>query len=126
MSGARAGLGRPLRVALYARVSTRDKDQDPELQLDAMRDYVRTRLGGRRVRGHGSCRRPRGADLEAIVAGGRDEDGVLDGDPGHPVDRDRSLVVRQRIGGAPPSRRSVPGEAAGPGGGSDIDGRRGG
>lgn len=34
---------RPLRVALYARVSTRDKDQDPELQLDAMRDYVRTR-----------------------------------------------------------------------------------
>lgn len=34
---------RPLRVALYARVSTRDKDQDPELQLDAMRDYVRAR-----------------------------------------------------------------------------------
>ena len=34
---------RPLRVGLYGRVSTRDKDQDPELQLDAMRDYVRTR-----------------------------------------------------------------------------------
>lgn len=34
---------RPIRVALYARVSTRDKDQDPELQLDAMRDYVRVR-----------------------------------------------------------------------------------
>src|SRR5579859_8191727 len=34
---------RPLRVALYARVSTRDKDQDPELQLDAMRAYVATR-----------------------------------------------------------------------------------
>lgn len=34
---------RPVRVALYARVSTRDKDQDPELQLDAMRDYVGTR-----------------------------------------------------------------------------------
>ena len=33
----------PLRVALYARVSTRDKDQDPELQLEAMRDYVRAR-----------------------------------------------------------------------------------
>jgi DNA invertase Pin-like site-specific DNA recombinase len=33
----------PIRVALYARVSTRDKDQDPELQLDAMRDYVRAR-----------------------------------------------------------------------------------
>jgi DNA invertase Pin-like site-specific DNA recombinase len=29
-----------LRVALYARVSTRDKDQDPELQLDALRAYV--------------------------------------------------------------------------------------
>jgi DNA invertase Pin-like site-specific DNA recombinase len=36
-------MGRPLRVGLYARVSTRDKDQDPELQLEAMRDYVRTR-----------------------------------------------------------------------------------
>ncbi|MBF6606816.1 MAG: recombinase family protein [Chloroflexi bacterium] len=36
-------LGHPLRVALYARVSTRDKDQDPELQLDALREYVRTR-----------------------------------------------------------------------------------
>ncbi len=35
--------GRPIRVALYARVSTRDKYQDPELQLDAMRDYVRAR-----------------------------------------------------------------------------------
>jgi DNA invertase Pin-like site-specific DNA recombinase len=43
MSAAPAGLGRPLRVGLYARVSTRNKDQDPELQLDAMRDYVRTR-----------------------------------------------------------------------------------
>jgi hypothetical protein len=43
MSGTPARLGRPVRVALYARVSTRDKDQDPELQLDAMRDYVRTR-----------------------------------------------------------------------------------
>lgn len=36
----------PIRVALYARVSTRDKDQDPELQLDAMRDYVRARGWG--------------------------------------------------------------------------------
>ena len=35
--------GGPVRVALYARVSTRDKDQDPELQLEAMREYVRTR-----------------------------------------------------------------------------------
>jgi len=38
--------GRPIRVALYARVSTRDKDQDPELQLEAMRDYGRTRGWG--------------------------------------------------------------------------------
>ena len=36
-------VGRPLRVALYARVSTRDKDQDPELQLDALRAYVAAR-----------------------------------------------------------------------------------
>jgi DNA invertase Pin-like site-specific DNA recombinase len=43
MSGAPAGLGHPIRVGLYARISTRDKDQDPELQLDAMRDYVRAR-----------------------------------------------------------------------------------
>jgi len=43
MSGAPAGLGRPIRVGLYARVSTRERDQDPELQLDALRDYVRTR-----------------------------------------------------------------------------------
>jgi DNA invertase Pin-like site-specific DNA recombinase len=34
---------RPIRVALYARVSTRDKDQDPELQLEAMREYVHAR-----------------------------------------------------------------------------------
>lgn len=32
-----------VRVALYARVSTRDKDQDPELQLEAMREYTRSR-----------------------------------------------------------------------------------
>lgn len=32
-----------VRVAVYARVSTRDKDQDPELQLSALRDYVETR-----------------------------------------------------------------------------------
>lgn len=43
MSTGPGGLSRPLRVALYARVSTRDKDQDPELQLEAMRDYVRDR-----------------------------------------------------------------------------------
>lgn len=43
MSGALACVGRPVRAALYARVSTRDKDQDPELQLEAMRDYIRTR-----------------------------------------------------------------------------------
>jgi DNA invertase Pin-like site-specific DNA recombinase len=35
--------GTPLRVALYARVSTRDKDQDPELQLEALRAYVAAR-----------------------------------------------------------------------------------
>jgi DNA invertase Pin-like site-specific DNA recombinase len=43
MNAGLVGLGRPLRVALYARVSTRDKDQDPELQLEAMREYVRAR-----------------------------------------------------------------------------------
>jgi DNA invertase Pin-like site-specific DNA recombinase len=32
-----------VRVALYARVSTRDKDQDPEVQLEALRDYIRAR-----------------------------------------------------------------------------------
>lgn len=37
------GTGRPLRIALYARVSTRDKEQDPALQLEAMREYVRAR-----------------------------------------------------------------------------------
>ena len=37
---------RPIRVALYARVSTRDKDQDPELQLAAMREYAGTRGWG--------------------------------------------------------------------------------
>jgi DNA invertase Pin-like site-specific DNA recombinase len=36
-------IGRPLRVALYARVSTRDKDQNPEVQLVAMREFVRAR-----------------------------------------------------------------------------------
>ena len=36
-------VGRSVRVALYARVSTRDKDQDPELQLEPMRDYVAAR-----------------------------------------------------------------------------------
>jgi DNA invertase Pin-like site-specific DNA recombinase len=34
---------RPVRVALYARVSTRDKDQDPEVQLAPMRDFVTAR-----------------------------------------------------------------------------------
>jgi DNA invertase Pin-like site-specific DNA recombinase len=34
---------RPLRVALYARVSTRDKEQDPELQLHPMREYAAAR-----------------------------------------------------------------------------------
>jgi DNA invertase Pin-like site-specific DNA recombinase len=34
---------RPLRVALYARVSTRDKDQDPELQLQPLREYAAAR-----------------------------------------------------------------------------------
>ncbi|HEY7025167.1 MAG TPA: recombinase family protein [Candidatus Limnocylindrales bacterium] len=32
--------GRPVRVAIYARVSTRDKDQDVELQLVPLREYV--------------------------------------------------------------------------------------
>jgi DNA invertase Pin-like site-specific DNA recombinase len=34
---------RPLRVALYARVSTRAKDQDPELQLQPLREYAAVR-----------------------------------------------------------------------------------
>jgi DNA invertase Pin-like site-specific DNA recombinase len=33
----------PIRVALYARVSTRDKDQDPEVQLAPLRDYSAAR-----------------------------------------------------------------------------------
>ena len=33
----------PRCVALYARVSTRDKDQDPELQLGPLREYVAAR-----------------------------------------------------------------------------------
>jgi DNA invertase Pin-like site-specific DNA recombinase len=36
----RSRLDRPIRVALYARVSTRDKDQDVELQLVPLREYV--------------------------------------------------------------------------------------
>ena len=32
-----------MRVGLYARVSTRDKDQDPEVQLQPMRDYATSR-----------------------------------------------------------------------------------
>ncbi len=43
MNGALDAVGPPLRVALYARVSTRDRDQDPELQLDALRAYVAAR-----------------------------------------------------------------------------------
>jgi DNA invertase Pin-like site-specific DNA recombinase len=43
VSTALGGISRPPCVALYARVSTRDKDQDPELQLEAMRDYVAAR-----------------------------------------------------------------------------------
>lgn len=34
---------RPLRVALYARVSTRDKDQNPQVQLGPLRDYAHAR-----------------------------------------------------------------------------------
>ena len=37
------GSGGVVRVALYARVSTRDKDQDPELQLAAQREYATAR-----------------------------------------------------------------------------------
>ncbi len=43
MSGAPTAIGRSLRVALYARVSTRDRDQDPELQLEPLRAYVAAR-----------------------------------------------------------------------------------
>jgi DNA invertase Pin-like site-specific DNA recombinase len=35
--------GHPVRIGLYARVSTRDKDQDPELQLVALREYAALR-----------------------------------------------------------------------------------
>jgi DNA invertase Pin-like site-specific DNA recombinase len=37
------GSVRRVRVALYARVSTRDKDQDPDVQLAPMREYVTAR-----------------------------------------------------------------------------------
>lgn len=43
MIGTPGALGRPLRIGLYARVSTRDKDQDPALQLEALRAYVAAR-----------------------------------------------------------------------------------
>jgi DNA invertase Pin-like site-specific DNA recombinase len=39
----RAEVLRPLRVALAARVSTRDKNQDPEVQLVPMREYAARR-----------------------------------------------------------------------------------
>jgi len=38
-----SGLALTRRVALYARVSTRDKDQDPEVQLVPLREYVAAR-----------------------------------------------------------------------------------
>lgn len=38
-----AGLAGRLHVALYARVSTPDKDQDPELQLAPLREHARSR-----------------------------------------------------------------------------------
>ncbi len=34
---------RPLRVAVYGRVSTRDRDQDPEVQLAPLREYAAAR-----------------------------------------------------------------------------------
>ncbi len=34
-----------MRIALYARVSTRDKDQNPETQLVPLREYVQTQVG---------------------------------------------------------------------------------
>jgi DNA invertase Pin-like site-specific DNA recombinase len=33
--------GQPKRVAIYARVSTRDKDQNPKVQLDPLHEYCR-------------------------------------------------------------------------------------
>jgi len=60
----------------------------------ALRAALRRRIG-----------RHAGVDLEAVMARGGDEDRVLDGDAGDPVDRDGPLVVRQRV-------RRTPAEAA--------------
>ena len=35
-----------MRLALYARVSTRDKDQNPDNQLPPLREYAQSREGG--------------------------------------------------------------------------------
>ena len=55
-------------VALYARVSTRDKGQDPEMQLAELREFVAKRgwqlagefvdvaFPGRKILGHNSTR----------------------------------------------------------------------
>ena len=42
-SSATAISTKPLRVALYGRVSTRDREQDPQLQLVPTREYAAAR-----------------------------------------------------------------------------------
>ena len=60
-----------MKVALYARVSTSDRDQDPETQLMALRDFVKAQgweiLPGVRRPGPGQRHRP--PDRLAAAAG---------------------------------------------------------
>jgi len=44
---AKESLSHPPRVALYARVSTANGQQDPELQLSELREYATRQLTGR-------------------------------------------------------------------------------
>ena len=61
-----------MRVALYGRVSTVDRDQDPETQLMALRNYCAIRgweVGRPRVIGHRGFERRFGAVLERLSEG---------------------------------------------------------
>jgi hypothetical protein len=51
-----------------------------------LRAALRGRIGG-----------DAGVDLEPVMAAGGDQDRVLDGDPGDPIDRDRPLVVGECV-----------------------------
>ena len=70
-----------MRVGLYARVSTLDKDQDPETQLVALREFVRAQGWGDfpRVRGPRPCARPDPSDGLARATGRRGQEAIQDG-----------------------------------------------